>query len=142
LRSPIPVGKLYNISYQTPTATWRKSGAVAVDHFCETSLGTRWTFPARSASSMSSRSNTSRSHDAENALTEFKRKNIGMMPGQGGDYYAKLAETAALLRQAHSTSRSGQPSQSAKRQLKTKSPNLRAAAAYRSTARSTAAFRR
>jgi polysaccharide chain length determinant protein (PEP-CTERM system associated) len=32
--------------------------------------------------------------EAESALTEFKRKNIGMMPGEGGGYYAKLAETA------------------------------------------------
>jgi polysaccharide chain length determinant protein (PEP-CTERM system associated) len=38
--------------------------------------------------------------EAESALTEFKRKNIGMMPGEGGGYYAKLSETAAMLRQA------------------------------------------
>ena len=38
--------------------------------------------------------------DAENALKEFKQKHIGMMPGQGGDYYTKLAETSAQLRQA------------------------------------------
>ena len=38
--------------------------------------------------------------DAETALTEFKRKHIGMMPGQGGDYYAKLAEVSTQLRQA------------------------------------------
>src|ERR1700690_1653428 len=38
--------------------------------------------------------------DAENALKEFKQKHIGMMPGQGGDYYAKLSETAGQMHQA------------------------------------------
>lgn len=37
---------------------------------------------------------------AENALTEFKRKNIGLLPGQGGDYYTQLLEAEEQLRQA------------------------------------------
>jgi polysaccharide chain length determinant protein (PEP-CTERM system associated) len=37
---------------------------------------------------------------AENALKEFKRKNVGLLPRDGGDYFAKLAETAESLNQA------------------------------------------
>ncbi len=38
---------------------------------------------------------------AENALTAFKQKNIGLLPGQhGGDYYSQLIETGEHLGQA------------------------------------------
>jgi polysaccharide chain length determinant protein (PEP-CTERM system associated) len=37
---------------------------------------------------------------AENALKEFKRKNVGVLPREGGNYFAKLAETAESLNQA------------------------------------------
>ena len=37
---------------------------------------------------------------AENAVTEFKRKNVGLMPGDGTDYYTKLVQAQALLSQA------------------------------------------
>lgn len=68
--------------------------------------------------------------DAEDALKEFKRKHIGMMPGQGGDYYAKLSETSGALRQAQldqqeATNRRNQ----LKRQLEDEEPELTAAAA-------------
>ncbi|HUX65296.1 XrtA system polysaccharide chain length determinant [Sulfuricella sp.] len=36
----------------------------------------------------------------ENALKEFKRKNVGLLPREGGDYFAKLAETSESLNQA------------------------------------------
>jgi polysaccharide chain length determinant protein (PEP-CTERM system associated) len=72
--------------------------------------------------------------DAESALTEFKRKHIGMMPGQGGDYYAKLAEASALLRQAQldqqeATNRRNQ----LRRQLADEEPELSAAEAAKPT---------
>jgi len=38
--------------------------------------------------------------DAENILTEFKRKNMGMLPGQGGDYYAQLLGAEEQMRKA------------------------------------------
>ncbi len=67
--------------------------------------------------------------DAENALTEFKRKHIGMMPGQGGDYYAKLAETSALLRQAQLDQQEAVNRRNQlKRQLEDEEPELTAAA--------------
>src|SRR5262245_55502507 len=37
---------------------------------------------------------------ADNAVTEFKRKNMGLMPGQGGGYYARLGEAKAAVSQA------------------------------------------
>jgi len=37
---------------------------------------------------------------AENALKEFKRKNVGLLPKEGGDYFGKLTETAESLNQA------------------------------------------
>jgi polysaccharide chain length determinant protein (PEP-CTERM system associated) len=68
--------------------------------------------------------------EAENALTEFKRRHIGMMPGEGGNYYSKLSEAAAQLRQAQldqqeATNRRNQ----LKRQLSDEEPELSAAAA-------------
>jgi polysaccharide chain length determinant protein (PEP-CTERM system associated) len=68
--------------------------------------------------------------DAENALKEFKQKNIGMMPGQGGDYYAKLAETAGQLRQAQLDQQEAiNRRNQLKRQLTDEEPELTAAAA-------------
>jgi polysaccharide chain length determinant protein (PEP-CTERM system associated) len=68
--------------------------------------------------------------DAENALKEFKQKHVGVMPGQGGDYYAKLEQAGGQLRQAEldlreATNRRDQ----LKRQLEDEEPELAAAAA-------------
>lgn len=38
--------------------------------------------------------------DKEKALEEFKRRNVGTMPGQGGDYYSKIAQINASIEQA------------------------------------------
>lgn len=38
--------------------------------------------------------------EKEKQLEEFKRRNVGTMPGQGGDYYAKLNEMNVALEQA------------------------------------------
>lgn len=68
--------------------------------------------------------------DAENALKEFKQKHIGMMPGQGGDYYAKLAETSGQLRQAQLDQQEAVNRRNQlKRQLEDEEPELTAAAA-------------
>lgn len=72
--------------------------------------------------------------DAENALKEFKQKHIGMMPGQGGDYYAKLADTSALLRQAQLDQQEAiNRRNQLKRQLADEEPELSAAAAVSDT---------
>ena len=68
--------------------------------------------------------------DAENSLKEFKQKHIGMMPGQGGDYYTKLAETSAQLRQAQlDQQEAANRRNQLKRQLADEEPELNAAAA-------------
>lgn len=68
--------------------------------------------------------------DAENALKTFKQTHIGMMPGQGGDYYAKLSETTALLRQAQLEQQEAVNRRNQlKRQLADEEPELTAAAA-------------
>lgn len=68
--------------------------------------------------------------DAENALKEFKRKHLGTMPGQGGDYYSKLSEVSGQVRQAQldlqeATNRRDQ----LKHQLQDEEPDLTASAA-------------
>lgn len=40
--------------------------------------------------------------EAENRLSEFKKKNVGRMPDQRGDYFARLQQEQAGLDQAHS----------------------------------------
>ena len=37
---------------------------------------------------------------AESAIMEFKRRNLGLMPGEAGTYYARLADAKNLLSQA------------------------------------------
>ncbi|MBN8770135.1 MAG: chain length-determining protein [Thiobacillus sp.] len=72
--------------------------------------------------------------DAENALKEFKQKHIGMMPGQGGDYYAKLAEVSTQLRQAQLDQQEAiNRRDQLKRQLSDEEPELTAAAAAGAT---------
>ncbi|MEW6678686.1 MAG: XrtA system polysaccharide chain length determinant [Pseudomonadota bacterium] len=38
--------------------------------------------------------------EKEKALEDFKRRNVGTMPGQGGDFYSKLAQLNVSLEQA------------------------------------------
>jgi len=70
-----------------------------------------------------------RLNDADNALKEFKQKHIGMMPGQGGDYYAKLAEVSTQLRQAQLDQQEAVNRRNQlKRQLADEEPEITAAA--------------
>ncbi len=128
---------LYTISYQDADADLAKKVVQSLlTIFVETSLG-----KTRQDISSSQRfieeqlqQYQQKLTDAENALKEFKQKHIGMMPGQGGDYYAKLAEVSAQLRQAQldqqeATNRRNQ----LKRQLIDEEPELTAAAAAASS---------
>ncbi len=128
---------LYTISYQDASSDLAKKVVQSLlTIFVESSLG-----KTRQDISSSSRfieeqlqQYQQKLTDAENALKEFKQKHIGMMPGQGGDYYAKLAEVSAQLRQAQldqqeATNRRNQ----LKRQLADEEPELSAAAAVVST---------
>ena len=55
---------------------------------------------------------------AENALKEFKRKHMDMMPNEGQDYFARLSETSENLSQARLALREAETARDAiKRQL-------------------------
>lgn len=45
---------------------------------------------------------------AENALKDFKQKHVGLMPGEGGDYFAKLATAQQALSEAQLALREAQ----------------------------------
>lgn len=128
---------LYTISYQDANGDLAKKVVQSLlTIFVETSLG-----KTRQDISSSQRfieeqlqQYQQKLTDAENALTEFKRKHIGMMPGQGGGYYAKLAETSAQLRQAQLDQQEAVNRRNQlKRQLADEEPELTAAAAAVST---------
>jgi polysaccharide chain length determinant protein (PEP-CTERM system associated) len=124
---------LYTISYQDANGDLAKKVVQSLlTIFVETSLG-----KTRKDISSSQRfieeqlqQYQQKLTDAENALTEFKRKHIGMMPGQGGDYYSKLAEVTAQLRQAQLDQQEALNRRNQlKRQLADEEPELGAAAA-------------
>lgn len=67
--------------------------------------------------------------DTENAMKEFKRKHMGLMPGEGGDYYAKLSATSTALHQAELDLREATDRRDQlKRQLADEEPEISAAA--------------
>ncbi len=128
---------LYTISFQDPNGDLAKKVVQSLlTIFVETSLG-----KTRQDISSSQRfieeqlqQYQQKLTDAENALTEFKRKNIGMMPGEGGNYYSKLAEATAQLRQAQLDQQEAVNRRNQlKRQLADEEPELTAAAAAVST---------
>jgi len=124
---------LYTISYQDANADLAKKIVQSLlTIFVETSLG-----KTRQDISSSQRfieeqlqQYQQKLTDSENALKEFKQKHIGMMPGQGGDYYAKLAEVSAQLRQAQLDQQEAiNRRNQLKQQLADEEPELVAAAA-------------
>ncbi|MEQ1661825.1 MAG: XrtA system polysaccharide chain length determinant [Thiobacillus sp.] len=128
---------LYTISYQDANPDMAKKVVQSLlTIFVETSLG-----KTRQDISSSQRfieeqlqQYQQKLTDAENALKEFKQKHIGMMPGQGGDYYTKLAEVSAQVRQAQlDQQEAANRRNQLKRQLEDEEPELSAAAAAVST---------
>lgn len=124
---------LYTISYQDPDGELAKKVVQSLlTIFVESSLG-----KTRQDISSSQRfieeqlqQYQQKLTDAENALTEFKQKHIGMMPGQGGSYYAKLSETSGQLRQAQLDQKEAiNRRNQLKRQLADEEPELDAVAA-------------
>src|SRR5512139_2944065 len=124
---------LYTISYQDASGDLAKKVVQSLlTIFVETSLG-----KTRQDISSSQRfieeqlqQYQQKLTDAENALKSFKQKHIGMMPGQGGDYYAKLAEVSGQLRQAQLDQQEAVNRRNQlKRQLADEEPELTAAAA-------------
>ncbi len=124
---------LYTISYQDANGELAKKVVQSLlTIFVETSLGkTRQDISSSQKFIEEQLQQYQRKlSDAENALKDFKRTHIGMMPGQGGDYYAKLAETSAALRQAQLDQQEAVNRRNQlKNQLQDEEPELTAAAA-------------
>lgn len=67
---------------------------------------------------------------SENALKDFKQKHLGMMPGQGGDYFAKLGEAQKLMNEAALALREAETRRDQlKRQLADEEPEITNSAA-------------
>lgn len=124
---------LYTISYQDANADLAKKVVQSLlTIFVETSLGKTRQDISSSQKFIEEQLQQYQQKltDAENALKQFKQKHIGMMPGQGGDYYAKLSETSALLRQAQLDQQEAiNRRNQLKQQLQDEEPELSAAAA-------------
>ena len=66
---------------------------------------------------------------AENALKEFKQKHLGMMPGQGGDYFAKLGAAQSSVNEASLALREAETRRDQlKRQLADEEPEVTSSA--------------
>ena len=128
---------LYTISYQDPNGDLAKKVVQSLlTIFVESSLGKTRQDISSSARFIEEQLQQYQQKltDAENSLREFKQKHIGMMPGQGGDYYTKLAEVSAQLRQAQLDQQEAVNRRNQfKRQLADEEPELSAAAAVVST---------
>lgn len=124
---------LYTIAFQDPNGDLAKKVVQSLlTIFVETSLGKTRQDISSSARFIEEQLQQYQQKlvDAENALTEFKRKHIGMMPGEGGGYYSKLAEASAQLRQAQLDQQEALNRRNQlKRQLADEEPELTAAAA-------------
>jgi len=123
---------LYTISYQDANGDLAKKVVQSLlTIFVETSLGKTRQDISSSARFIEEQLQQyqQKLNDAENALKEFKQKHIGMMPGQGGDYYAKLADVSTQLRQAQLDQQEAVNRRNQlKRQLADEEPELTAAA--------------
>ncbi|MBI3431344.1 MAG: chain length-determining protein [Hydrogenophilales bacterium] len=123
---------LYTISYQDANGDLAKKVVQSLlTIFVESSLGKTRQDISSSARFIEEQLQQyqQKLNDAENALKEFKQKHIGMMPGQGGDYYAKLAEVSTQLRQAQLDQQEAVNRRNQlKRQLADEEPELAAAA--------------
>lgn len=138
LASKISIGdagreNLYTISYQDANGELAKKVVQSLlTIFVESSLGKTRQDISSSARFIEEQLQQYQQKltDAENSLREFKQKHIGMMPGQGGDYYAKLADVSTQLRQAELDQKEAiNRRDQLKRQLADEEPELTAAAA-------------
>src|SRR5512143_771204 len=124
---------LYTISYQDANADLAKKVVQSLlTIFVETSLGKTRQDISSSARFIEGQLQDylQKLNDAENALKLFKQKHIGLMPGQGGDYYTKLAEVSGQLRQAQLDQQEAvNRRDQLKRQLADEEPEITASAA-------------
>ncbi len=94
---------LYSISYQADDPTMAKRVVQSLlNLFIEQALGDsrQDTDSAQRFLDRQIEEYAQRLSDSENRLKEFKRKNIGLMPEQGKDYYQRLQEARAAVEEA------------------------------------------
>jgi polysaccharide chain length determinant protein (PEP-CTERM system associated) len=94
---------LYNISYRdVDPDTAKRVVQALLTIFVENSLGSQRkdTELAQRFLDEQIKAYEQRLAAAEEAVKEFKRRNMGVMPEQGKDYYASLQEAGARIRQA------------------------------------------
>jgi polysaccharide chain length determinant protein (PEP-CTERM system associated) len=95
---------IYTISYEDADRGLAQAIVqTLLDAFVETSLGDKRTDSSSAQRFLEAqiRDYEQRLSQAEARLAEFKKKHVGMMPGEGGDYYDRLqteGETLASLR--------------------------------------------
>jgi len=93
-------GNVLEISYSNrdPKMTYTVVSALS-DAFIEGSAGANRIESASAQSFLEKklREYEKRLDEAETRLADFKRKNVGMMPGDGGDYYSRLETEIARL---------------------------------------------
>ena len=95
---------LYSISYEHPDpAVAKKIVQAVLTTFVESSLGEsrKDTNVAQQFLDQQIKDYEKKLSDAEDRLTEFKRKNVGFLPGQGGGYFERLQSTHDELEQAN-----------------------------------------
>ncbi|MBY0578913.1 MAG: chain length-determining protein [Burkholderiales bacterium] len=120
---------LYTIAYENQNPVLAKKVVQSLlNIFVENGLGNNRKNIASSEKFIEDQLQTYESKlvDAENALKEFKRSNIGSMPGQAGqDYYSELGATQDKMNQAEMSLREAENRRdSLKRQLSGDDPTL------------------
>lgn len=75
--------------------------SAVVDRFVEGAIGNQGTDSELTEKALKSEidSHEQRLQEAERALAEFKRENVGYMPGEAGDYYERLQTAIANVEQ-------------------------------------------
>jgi polysaccharide chain length determinant protein (PEP-CTERM system associated) len=91
---------IYTISYEdTDRALAQAIVQTLLDTFVENSLGSKRTDSSSAQRFLEAqiRDYEQRLAQAEARLADFKKKHVGMMPGEGGDYYERLQSESELL---------------------------------------------
>ena len=94
---------LYTISYTDPAPALAKNVVQSLlTIFVEGSLGDRRkeTDSAERFLETEAKNYEKRLREAEDKLKQFKKANLGMMPGQGGDYYQRVEAAQSALERA------------------------------------------
>jgi len=93
-------GKLYNISYADPDPQLAKNTVQSLlTIFVESTLGDtrKDSDSARKFIDQQIKEYEGRLIEAENRLKEFKQRNTGLMPGEGGNYFSQLKQARNQL---------------------------------------------